>query len=126
EKAPQEYAAVGAFLGYTPEWLEANWAKFEAILAAAPTSPVTQKIVAERIAALLAFDRSQDVGSISLPVLIQGAEDDLIVPAFLQRELAELIPQAKLDILPSGGHFFPLTRSAEFLKILTRWAGALD
>ncbi|HEX7076159.1 MAG TPA: alpha/beta hydrolase [Hyphomicrobiaceae bacterium] len=126
EKAPQEYAAMGAFLGYTPDWLEANWTRFEAVVAAAPTSRAAQKVVAERIAALLAFDRSKDVGSISPPVLIQGAEDDLIVPAFLQRELAELIPQAKLDILPSGGHFFPLTRPAEFLKILTRWTGTLD
>lgn len=125
EKAPQEYAAMGAFVGYTPDWLEANWAKFEASVAAAPVSPVSQKIIGERIAALLAFDRSKDVGSISLPVLIQGAEDDLIVPAFLQRELAVLMPQAKLKILPSGGHFFPITRSAEFLEMLTSWAGTL-
>lgn len=121
EKAPREYAAMLAFIGYTPDWLEANWPRFEAMLAAAPTSPVAQTVVAERIAALLAFDRSKDIGEINVPVLIQGAEDDLIVPAFLQRELAELMPSAKLRILPSGGHFFPVTRATKFVEMLLSW-----
>jgi len=120
---PREYAAMGALLGYTPEWLEANWPKYEAIVAAAPTSPAQQQIIAERIAALLAFDRSGEVGRISLPTLIQGAEDDLIVPAFLQRELAGLMPRASLRILPSGGHFFPVTRTSAFADAILSWAG---
>ena len=122
--APREYAAMLAFIGYTPDWLNANWAKYDAMLAAAPVSPVQQKVVGERIAALLAFDRSGEIGSISLPTLIQGAEDDLIVPAFLQRELAEMMPKAEMHMLPSGGHFFPVTRTAEFVAMLLKWAGA--
>ena len=122
---PREYAAMGAFLGYTPEWLEANWAKYEAILAAAPATPPKQEIVAERIAALLAFDRSSEVGSITLPTLIQGAEDDLIVPAFLQRELAGLMPNASVRILPSGGHFFPVTRTPTFVDTVLGWANTI-
>lgn len=121
--APREYAAIGALIGYTPEWLDANWAKYEAALAAAPITPEKQAIVAERIAALLAFDRSSDIGRITLPTLIQGAEDDLIVPAFLQRELAQLMPHAKLHLLASGGHFFPLTRTPAFVETLLGWAG---
>ena len=122
EAAPKEYAAMLGFIGYTPEWLNANWDKFEATIAAAPVTPQQQAVVAERIAALLAFDRSSDVAKISLPTLIQGAEDDLIVPAFLQRELAELMPQAKLRILPSGGHFFPITRADDFMEMLHDFA----
>jgi len=121
--APREYAAVGALIGYTPEWLDANWAKYEAALAAAPMTPEKQAIVAERIAALLAFDRSNDIGRINMPTLIQGAEDDLIVPAFLQRELAELMPHAKLKFISSGGHFFPVTRTPTFVETLLGWAG---
>ncbi len=122
--APREYAAIGALIGYTPEWLDANWAKYEAAVAAAPITPEKQAIVAERIAALLAFDRSSDVGRISVPTLIQGAEDDLIVPAFLQRELAELMPHAKLKFISSGGHFFPVTRTPAFVDTLLGWTGA--
>jgi aminoacrylate hydrolase len=121
---PREYAATLAFIGYTPEWLDANWAHYEAMLAAAPMTSEQQKVVAERIEALLAFDRSSDIGSISLPTLIQGAEDDLIVPAFLQRELASLMPKSELRILSSGGHFFPVTRLPEFVKMLLEWKNA--
>jgi pimeloyl-ACP methyl ester carboxylesterase len=115
-----------AFIGYTPDWLNANWAKFEAGLAAAPVTLEAQAVVAERIAALLAFDRSKDIGGIELPTFIQGAADDLIVPAFLQRELAELMPRAELQMLDSGGHFYPVTRTPVFVEMLLNWADAND
>lgn len=118
---PREYAAFGAFLGYTPDWLDANWPSYAALLDAAPTEAAKQAVVAERIAALLAFDRSAEISRIKLPTLIQGAEDDLIVPAFLQRELAGLMPGARLDMLACGGHFFPLTRSTQVVKALLDW-----
>ena len=121
--APREYTATVAFLGYPPDWLNANWPKYEAMLAAAPTTADRQEIMAERIAALLAFDRSADAGRIAVPTLIVGAEDDLIVPAFLQRELAELMPRAGIRMLASGGHFFPVTRQEEFLAALLGWIG---
>lgn len=124
--APREYAAMLAFIGYTPDWLNANWGKFEATLAAAPVTPEAQAVVSERIAALVAFDRSKDIGRIELPTFIQGAEDDLIVPAFLQRELAELMPRAELQILDSGGHFYPVTRTSQFVDMLLSWVDAND
>jgi aminoacrylate hydrolase len=120
--APEEYAAMGAFLGNPPDYLNANWATLENARKSAPKSPAQQKVVAERIAALLAFDRSSEIGSITLPTMIQGAEDDLIVPAFLQRELSGLMPRAQLAMLPSGGHFFPVSRSQECAEQLLTWS----
>ncbi len=120
--APQQYAALGAFLGYPPDYLNANWSTYETALKGAPITELQQTIVAERIAALLAFDRSAEVGKIKLPTLIQGAEDDLIVPAYLQRDLAKLLPHAALRLLPNGGHFFPVSRSTAFVDTLLNWA----
>jgi aminoacrylate hydrolase len=119
---PREYAAMVGFLAYTADWLNANWDKFEVMAAAAPMTPVQQTIVAERIAAIMAFDRSADVHRIKVPVLVQGAEDDLIVPAFLNRELAGLIKHAELQMLPTGGHMYPITRTETFVKSLTAFA----
>ncbi|HKG82091.1 MAG TPA: alpha/beta hydrolase, partial [Beijerinckiaceae bacterium] len=56
------------------------------------------------------------------PVLIQGAEDDLIVPAFLQREQARAFPGAQVHMFRTGGHFFPVTRIEEFVEVLERFA----
>src|SRR5215203_2740379 len=70
--APREYAAMVAFLGYPADWLEANWPRYEAMLAAAPMTPAQQDVVAERIEAILRFDRSREIGRIALPVLIRA------------------------------------------------------
>jgi aminoacrylate hydrolase len=119
---PREYAAMVGFLAYTADWLNANWDKYDAMRATAPVTPVQQAIVAERIAAIMAYDRAADVHKISVPVLVQGAEDDLIVPAFLNRELARLIPHAELQMLPTGGHMYPITRPEAFVTALTAFA----
>jgi aminoacrylate hydrolase len=123
--APREYAAMVAFLGYPPEWLDANWPRYEAALAAAPMTPAQQEVVAERIDAILKFDRSAELHRIELPVLIQGAEDDLIVPAFLQREQARALPSAERYMFRTGGHFFPVTRVEEFVGVLNRFADGI-
>jgi aminoacrylate hydrolase len=119
---PREYAAMVGFLAYTADWLNANWDKFEGMAAAAPITPVQQAIVAERIAAILAYDLSAELHRITVPVLVQGAEDDLIVPAFLNRELAGLIKHAELQMLPTGGHMYPITRTDMFVKSLITFA----
>lgn len=124
--APREYSAMVGFLAYTADWLNANWASFEAMVAAAPMTPAQQAIVAERIAAIMTFDRSADVHRITVPTLVQGAEDDLIVPAFLNRELAGLIPHAKLQMLPTGGHMYPITRTPEFVSALIAFAKSVS
>lgn len=123
--APREYAAMVAFLGYPPDWLDGNWPRYEAMLAAAPMTREQQDVVAERIDAIMAFDRSGEIGAIRLPMLIQGAEDDLIVPAFLQREQARALPSAELYMFRTGGHFFPVTRVDEFVAVLTKFAASI-
>lgn len=120
--APREYSAMVGFLGYTAEWLNANWDKFELMLAAAPLTSAQQNVVAERICAIMEFDRSKDVHRITVPTMVQGAEDDLIVPAFLNRELAGLIKHAELQIFPSGGHMYPITRTEAFVAALIKFA----
>ncbi len=119
---PREYTAMVGFLGYTSVWLNSNWDKYEAMLNAAPITAAQQAVVAERIDAIMAFDRAVDVHRITVPVMVQGAEDDLIVPAFLNRELAGLIQHAELHMLPTGGHMYPVTQTAAFVKSLTTFA----
>lgn len=124
-KLPQEYAVGTVFVGYPASWLKDNWQAHEAALKAYPATKEAQDVVAERIAAILAFDRSAEIGCLKMPVLVNGAEDDQIVPAYLQRELAAAIPGSRLHMLPSGNHFYPLTRTAEFTKVLAEWLAGI-
>lgn len=122
---PREYTAMVGFLGHPADWLDKHWEHYEAMIAAAPITPEAQKVVAERIHAIMVFDRSSEIGRIGLPMLIQAAEDDLIVPAFLSRELARLLPSAAQTYLAVGGHMFPVTRTAEFIAQIEGFAAKI-
>jgi aminoacrylate hydrolase len=120
--APREYAAMLAFLAYPPDWLDQRWPFYRTMLDNAPKPGPALEVMMERIAALLAFDRSTELSNLATPIAVQGAEDDLIVPGYLQRELAGLIPGATLTMLPNGGHFFPVSRPEAFLKTINEQA----
>ena len=55
-------------------------------------------------AACKAHDSRQELGSIQCPTLVIGGETDLIARPEKVREMAELIPGAKLEMLPDCGH----------------------
>jgi aminoacrylate hydrolase len=72
------------------------------------------EIVASRIDAMLAFDRSNELVRIKTPTLVVGAEDDIVTPAYFSEELARLIPAAEVKLFPRGGHFLVHVRAREF------------
>ena len=122
---PRAYAATAALLSYPPAWLEANWGVYEAALAAAPSSDQAKSIVRERIDALLSFDGSAEAASLAGAILVLGARDDVIVPSFLQEELAAALPGSRKIMLESGGHFFPVSRPDAFTAKVVEWIDAL-
>jgi len=109
----EAYATLGTMLGYPSEWLEAHWPVLEGAVRQAPRSAEARRVVAERIAALVAFDGRTLVPSLDMPCLVFGARDDLIVPLSAQKAVHAALPRAELTVLESGGHFFPVTRTDE-------------
>lgn len=122
EQQPAAYAAIGLFLGYTPQWIDAHWDVFDLAVAATPVDAASKAVLSERIEALLAFDGSGGMHKIEMPILIVGANDDQVVPSFLQQELAKAFPRANTHTFPSGGHFFPVTEPEAFSRLLAGWA----
>jgi poly(3-hydroxyoctanoate) depolymerase len=57
------------------------------------------------------------------PTLVLAGDDDPIVPLVNGRILARLIPDARLHVVPGGGHLFLLERPAEMAALVT---GFLD
>lgn len=125
DENPHAYAATAILLAYPPMWLEANWSVYETALAKAPNSEQARQIVRERIDALLSFDGSEHIAALAMPALILGARDDMIVPAFLQEELAAALRGARKTMLDSGGHFFPVSRPDAFTATVAEWIGEL-
>jgi pimeloyl-ACP methyl ester carboxylesterase len=122
---PQAYAASSVLCAYPPAWIEANWHIYEAALAAAPKTAAAQAVMRERIDALLAFDGAAQAGSLAMPTLVLGARDDMVVPAFLQEELAAAMPGCSKTMLDTGGHLFPISRPDAFTSTIADWIGRL-
>ncbi len=54
------------------------------------------------------------LGGLQLPVHVIGAEYDMLIPVWKSKELAELIPAAKLTVVPEAPHGLNVERSDEF------------
>jgi len=122
---PTEYASSAVFLSYESAWLNANWSIYESALNGAPLDPPAQNIIQERIHALMQFDRKEQLVNLKMPCLILGARDDLMIPSFLQEELAAAIPLSELQIFNHGGHFFPISRKEGFTHTILKWIETL-
>ena len=107
DENPCAYAAMATLLAYPPAWLEADWSVYEAALANAPMTPQARHVVRERIDALLSFDGSADIVALAVPALVLGARDDMIIPAFMQDELAAALPDASKIMLDFRRTFLP-------------------
>ena len=80
-----------------------------------------------QLAACGRHDARDGLRSLELPAHVIGAEHDLLVPVWKSRELAELIPGAKLTVIAAAPHGANVERAEEFNKArarLHRGAGA--
>jgi aminoacrylate hydrolase len=89
-----------------PKWFTEHYdellAKEKGLLAnAAPP-----EIDAERIDAIVAFDQTQRLGQIKVPVTVIGSKNDAVCPPYYSEQLAAAIPGAELKLYEDGGHFF--------------------
>ena len=55
------------------------------------------------------------------PTLVIAGDDDPIVPPVNGRILGRLIPDARLHVVPGGGHLFLLERPAEIAAVVTEF-----
>ncbi len=111
---PNIYLQAATLVLYPSWWVARNNERLrqeeaQNLAAFAPT-----EIVASRIDAMLAFDRTSELERIKTPTLVVGAEDDIVTPAYFSEELARLIPAAEVKLFPRGGHFFTQVRAREF------------
>ncbi len=100
----EAYVRAGTLFLYPPSWIKANEKLIEERESLAVAAFPPPEVVASRIDAIVAFDRTAELGRIRTPTLVLCAKDDFITPAYFSEELARRIPGAKLALLPEGGH----------------------
>ncbi|MEV6095405.1 alpha/beta hydrolase [Nocardia sp. NPDC051981] len=70
------------------------------------------------------FDRTQAYRAITVPCLSMGFADDRMIPPYLSREVADIIPGARYHEVPDAGHFGYLEQPEAVNKILLEFFAA--
>jgi aminoacrylate hydrolase len=119
----EAYVRGGTLFLYPPSWIKANEVLVEEREKLSIATFAPPEVVASRIDAIVAFDRTAGLGSIRTPTLVLGAKDDVITPAYFSEELARDIPGAKLEIMPEGGHCASETALEAFNRAVVSFLG---
>ncbi len=65
------------------------------------------------------YDRSGILGEIAVPAMVVVGEHDALTSVEMERDLAERIPGARLEIVSGCGHMANMERPDEFNRIIT-------
>jgi 3-oxoadipate enol-lactonase len=88
----------------------------EVALRATDATPFTT--APAQFAAIAGHDTRRDLGRLSMPALVLHGADDRLVPPSAGRELAELIPGARIELLPDCGHVLTTDCEREAAKAI--------
>jgi aminoacrylate hydrolase len=119
----EAYVRAGTLFLYPPWWIKANEKLVEERESQAIAAFPPPEVVASRIDAIVAFDRTAQLERVQAPTLVLCAKDDFITPAYFSEELAQKIPGAKLVLLPEGGHCASETALGPFNQALLAFLG---
>lgn len=119
ELGPAAYLKASALALNSPAWVRDHDADLVAAEAKAGETIPLPEIVLSRIAAIVAYDRREQLQKVRARTLAICARDDTVTPLYFTEELVRLIPGARAYVLPDGGHAYPNVHGAEFRRVMT-------
>ena len=78
-------------------------------------------LIAQNRAVIARPDARTHLPRVSCPVLVMCGEDDLLTPPERSREIAALVPQARLVLVPRCGHMLTMERPDVVNAVLAEW-----
>lgn len=117
-EGPAAYARVQPIFLFPADWLARNAERAQREEAHAIAAFQGVETLQRRIAALLAFDATERLASLSVPSLVVAARDDVLVPSLMSEQLAAAIPGSRLHIAPWGAHAVNVTEPDVFNSLL--------
>ncbi|MBB3810302.1 pyrimidine utilization protein D [Pseudochelatococcus contaminans] len=127
-----KHAGVAAFVRaqplflYPAAWMADNPQRLSREEAHALAHFQGQTNLLRRIEALRAFDIDAQLHAITTPALVIATQDDLLVPHARSLHLAQGLPNARLALLPRGGHAVNVTQPDLFNRLLIDFLTAPD
>jgi pimeloyl-ACP methyl ester carboxylesterase len=118
-------AMFGMAWGFTGKMLvdHAGLAAGARLGAAAPY-PTSFEGFAAQAHGLRRYDSRSMLPTVKTPTLVLVGAEDVLTPVSQSIEMAELIPNARLQVLPRGGHGMAIEYGAETVAAITGYLGA--
>jgi 3-oxoadipate enol-lactonase len=88
--------------------------------------PQPPEAFARQLDACGRHDTLDRLGTLSVPTHVIGAEHDILVPVWKSREVAELIPGARLSVIEGSPHGANLERAEEFNRLVLDFIAELE
>jgi 3-oxoadipate enol-lactonase len=109
---------------FTPRLLSDHTvAAAQAELARKDPYPTTLAGFEGQAAGLRRYDSRPDLPSAHTPTLVLAGAEDVLTPVSQSVEIAELMPNARLQVLPRGGHGMLLEYLDDTLAAITAYVG---
>ena len=83
------------------------------------------RLISQNLAVMARADLRPTLRAIDCPVLVACGEADGLTPPEHAREMAALLPRARLEIVPGAGHMLTLEQPARVTALLQHWLARL-
>lgn len=115
----EAFARMLQLMIWAPPVFTANRQELAAGRSDAPATSVDS--FRAQVEACIGHDTRDRLQELAVPVLVTAGDADAFIPAGLQRELAEAIPQARLRVFEGAGHAHHWERLDEFNDAIEEW-----
>ncbi|HEY2104725.1 MAG TPA: alpha/beta fold hydrolase [Candidatus Binataceae bacterium] len=116
---PLAQALFGTAWVFTPRWLSNHAAAVAtAKLGLKDPHPTSIEGFEAQAHGLRRYDSRPDLHTVTTPTLVVVGAEDILTPVEQSAEIARLIPGAKLQVLPRGGHGMALEYTSDTVRAL--------
>lgn len=110
----EERVRENLLLAFSPWFIERHREEVERVIELRAQNFVPEHAYLHQLQAALAFNTEERVSQVKAPTLVLTGDADTIVPPENSRNLAALIPSARLVTIAGGSHTFFIEQAEEF------------
>jgi pimeloyl-ACP methyl ester carboxylesterase len=122
---PLAIALFGMAWAFTPRWLSNHSAAVAtAKLGLKDPYPTSGEGFEAQAHGLRRYDSRPDLPTVTTPTLVLVGAEDILTPVGQSAEIARLIPSARLQVLPRGGHGMVLEYTSDTVRAIIEFASS--
>lgn len=112
------------FPAFTDDFLKNHADEVENICQLREANPVPEAVYFQQLQSAMTFNKQAEVSKIEAETLVISGDADRVVPMQNSVNLANAIPNAKLEIVENGSHLFFVEQAEKFNKIVTNFVNS--